>query len=225
MWHAEKTLFLWVDLFLKGGRKGLHPWGGLQTRKKGVACAFIPPTQKIEKSPPRKQSYLNQSWRSKEVDLPRSSKESSARAPPGVHSGNYRASFPSMAKAGFLVLQAASLSCLLLLASSALPPSVGGKRDGPFRLREHLWATGHFMGKKSNLGPLSHLWSPSMKHPEPDNIPEASKSVLEDGTERLRRELLTLLLQWSLAEENQEQKKEPKEQEISPLRKLLAKYI
>ncbi|XP_042331608.1 neuromedin-B-like [Sceloporus undulatus] len=127
------------------------------------------------------------------------------------------------------ILQIASLAYLILFSTTtSIPsPSLGDKRNGPIRLRENLWATGHFMGKKSTLG-SSHLLPSSPESAESDNIPEALNpvvtAVLEDMKELMTRELLKILLQWRLLEGNQG-KSEPKDQEMPSLRKLLAKYI
>ncbi|XP_060116210.1 neuromedin-B [Heteronotia binoei] len=125
-------------------------------------------------------------------------------------------------------LRLGGLAYLLLLFSSlSCSPSLGDKRDAPFRMREHLWATGHFMGKKS-MPSSSHLPSASLERTEPNSTPEAFRpvltDVLEDMKDLLTRELLKILLQERILEENQG-KRDLKDQETGSLMKVLAKYV
>nr|XP_056722043.1 neuromedin-B [Euleptes europaea] len=119
------------------------------------------------------------------------------------------------------------LAYLLLFSSLSFSPSLGDKRKGPVRMREHLWATGHFMGKKSMPG-SSHLPSSPPERAEPNNTPEVFSpmltDVLEDMKDLLTRELLKILLQERILEENQG-KQDLKEQETRSLMKMLAKYV
>ncbi|XP_048338089.1 neuromedin-B-like [Sphaerodactylus townsendi] len=122
-------------------------------------------------------------------------------------------------------LRLRGLAYLLLFAF--LSVSLGDRRNGPFRMRENLWATGHFMGKKSLLG-SSHLPSPSLERSEPNNSPEVFSPVLTDVLEEMKdlltRELLKILLQERILEQNRG-KRDLKEQETGSLMKVLAKYI
>ncbi|XP_015262375.1 PREDICTED: neuromedin-B-like [Gekko japonicus] len=98
------------------------------------------------------------------------------------------------------------LAYLLLFSSSlSSSPALGDKRNGPFRMRENLWATGHFMGKKSMPG-SSRLPSASLERSEPNNTPKAFHPVLTDVLENMKdlltRELLKILLQERILEEN-----------------------
>ncbi|NXV06092.1 NMB protein, partial [Cettia cetti] len=67
--------------------------------------------------------------------------------------------------------------------------------------RGNLWATGHFMGKKSVTG------SPHLDAPEEPAVPmvfgPSLRALLEDMMELLTRELLKILLQERLLDENQ----------------------
>ncbi|XP_077174279.1 neuromedin-B [Paroedura picta] len=118
------------------------------------------------------------------------------------------------------------LAYLLLFAALACPPALGEKRNGPFRLRENLWATGHFMGKKSVPG-SSHLPPASLARAELNSITEASRpvftDVLEDMKGLLVRELLRIILQERILEENRG-KRDLKAQEMRYFMKVLAKY-
>ncbi|NWU65288.1 NMB protein, partial [Pterocles burchelli] len=67
--------------------------------------------------------------------------------------------------------------------------------------RGNLWATGHFMGKKSVPG------SPLLESSEDPAVPmvfgPSLRALLEDVMELLTRELLKILLQERLLNENQ----------------------
>ncbi|XP_078237047.1 uncharacterized protein LOC144584586 [Pogona vitticeps] len=134
-----------------------------------------------------------------------------------------------MVGAGFpgRILRVAVLASLLFSSTVFVSPSFGGKRDAPIRLRENLWATGHFMGKKSTLD-SSHLPPLSEERVEPGNVLEAFSpaltDVFEDAKGLLMRELLKIILQQRLLEEEQG-KGEAKGQETPSLMELLAKYI
>ncbi|XP_054858249.1 neuromedin-B [Eublepharis macularius] len=124
-------------------------------------------------------------------------------------------------------LRLGGLAFLLLFSSVSFSPSLGDKRNGPFRMRENLWATGHFMGKKSTMG-SSHLPSSSPERAEPKSTPKAFSpeltDVLEDMKDLLTRELLKILLQERILEENRG-KQDLKDQETGSLMRVLAKYI
>ncbi|NXD38066.1 NMB protein, partial [Copsychus sechellarum] len=66
--------------------------------------------------------------------------------------------------------------------------------------RGNLWATGHFMGKKSVPG------SPHLQPPEQPAVPvvfsPSLRALMEDIVELLTRELLKILLQERLLDEN-----------------------
>ncbi|XP_019388756.1 PREDICTED: neuromedin-B isoform X1 [Crocodylus porosus] len=70
--------------------------------------------------------------------------------------------------------------------------------------RGNLWATGHFMGKKSISGP-SHLESPedAAISSVPMAFSPSLRAILEDMKELLTRELLKILLQERILDENQ----------------------
>ncbi|KAJ7311204.1 hypothetical protein JRQ81_006815 [Phrynocephalus forsythii] len=91
----------------------------------------------------------------------------------------------------------------LLASTLFVLPSVGAKRSAPIRLRENLWATGHFMGKKSTLESSRLAPFPEEKA-EPGEILEESGpalvEVLEDAKGLLMRELLKIILQQRLLE-------------------------
>ncbi|NWI98426.1 NMB protein, partial [Crypturellus undulatus] len=67
--------------------------------------------------------------------------------------------------------------------------------------RGNLWATGHFMGKKS-VSSLPHLES-SDEPAVPTIFGPSLRALLEDMMELLTRELLKILLQERLLNENQ----------------------
>ncbi|XP_063170040.1 neuromedin-B [Candoia aspera] len=120
-----------------------------------------------------------------------------------------------MARAGLArsrSLRVGGVALLILSAAFSASPSLAEKRDGPIRLRENLWATGHFMGKKSPLSPTP-LHSSSLGSAEPNQIPRdfspAVTSIIDGAKDLLTRELLKILLQQKLLEESQE---DPKEQ-------------
>ncbi|KAJ6664087.1 hypothetical protein lerEdw1_008302 [Lerista edwardsae] len=124
------------------------------------------------------------------------------------------------------VLLVGVLAYLLLFSTISVSPAFGDKRNGPIRLRENLWATGPFMGKRSS--PVSsHVQTSSPEREEVNNIPEGFSpvlaGVLEDTKDLLMRELLKILLQEMLLEENRG-KQDLKEQETPSLMKVLAKY-
>ncbi|XP_028562733.1 neuromedin-B [Podarcis muralis] len=123
-----------------------------------------------------------------------------------------------MAAAGFAsrILQVGSLAYLLLFATFSVSPSLGG----PIRLRENLWATGHFMGKKSMLS-SPHVQSAFSESSETNSTPKAFREGMKD---LVMSELLKMLLQEKLLEENRG-KRDPNDQEIPFFTKYLAKYI
>ncbi|XP_066052500.1 neuromedin-B isoform X1 [Chamaea fasciata] len=103
-----------------------------------------------------------------------------------------------------------ALPCLLLLlCGAALGPAVhldfAEHRSQAAKIkvnpRGNLWATGHFMGKKSVTG------SPHLETPEEPAVPmvfgPSLRALLEDMMELLTRELLKILLQERLLDENQ----------------------
>ncbi|KAJ7421895.1 Neuromedin-B [Pitangus sulphuratus] len=103
-----------------------------------------------------------------------------------------------------------ALCCLLLLlCGAALGPAVhldfAEHRSQAAKIkvnpRGNLWATGHFMGKKSVTG------SPHLESPEEPAVPTvfgpSLRALLEDMMELLTRELLKILLQERLLDENQ----------------------
>ncbi|NXJ11646.1 NMB protein, partial [Odontophorus gujanensis] len=67
--------------------------------------------------------------------------------------------------------------------------------------RGNLWATGHFMGKKSVTG-TPHLDAPGQPA-VPMAFSPSLRALLEDVVELLTRELLKILLQERLLDENQ----------------------
>ncbi|NWX91515.1 NMB protein, partial [Nothoprocta ornata] len=67
--------------------------------------------------------------------------------------------------------------------------------------RGNLWATGHFMGKKS-VSSSPHLESPD-EPAVPTVFGPSLRALLEDMMELLTRELLKILLQERLLNENQ----------------------
>ncbi|KAM7103676.1 neuromedin-B [Ciconia maguari] len=125
----------------------------------------------------------------------------------------------------------AVLSCLLLLlCGAALGPAVhldfAEHRSQAAKIkvnpRGNLWATGHFMGKKSVTG------SPHLESPEEPAVPmvfsPSLRALLEDMMELLIRELLKILLQERLLDENQG-KYDLTDQETGLLEKVLEKYF
>ncbi|XP_040458367.1 neuromedin-B isoform X2 [Falco naumanni] len=104
---------------------------------------------------------------------------------------------------------AARRCLLLLLCGAALGPAVrldlAEHRNQVAKIkvnpRGSLWATGHFMGKKSVTG------SPHLESPVEPAVPLAFgpslRALLEDMMELLTRELLKILLQERLLDENQ----------------------
>ncbi|KAL2300476.1 hypothetical protein Nmel_013357, partial [Mimus melanotis] len=98
---------------------------------------------------------------------------------------------------------------LLLLCGAALGPAVhldlAEHRSQAAKIkvnpRGNLWATGHFMGKKSVAG------SPHLETPEEPAVPmvfsPSLRALMEDMMELLTRELLKILLQERLLDENQ----------------------
>ncbi|POI19027.1 hypothetical protein CIB84_017229 [Bambusicola thoracicus] len=97
---------------------------------------------------------------------------------------------------------------LLLLCGAALGPAVhldfAEHRSQAAKIkvnpRGNLWATGHFMGKKSVPG------TPRLDMPGQPAVPMAFgpsfRALLEDVVELLTRELLKILLQERLLDEN-----------------------
>ncbi|XP_053933913.1 neuromedin-B isoform X2 [Cuculus canorus] len=103
-----------------------------------------------------------------------------------------------------------ALRCLvLLLCGAALGPAVhldfAEHRSQAAKIkvnpRGNLWATGHFMGKKSVTG------SPHLEPPEEPAVPTAFgpslRALLEEMVELLTRELLRVLWRERLLDENQ----------------------
>ncbi|XP_040458366.1 neuromedin-B isoform X1 [Falco naumanni] len=125
---------------------------------------------------------------------------------------------------------AARRCLLLLLCGAALGPAVrldlAEHRNQVAKIkvnpRGSLWATGHFMGKKSVTG------SPHLESPVEPAVPLAFgpslRALLEDMMELLTRELLKILLQERLLDENQG-KYDLTEQETGLLTKVLEKYF
>ncbi|XP_039195437.1 neuromedin-B isoform X2 [Crotalus tigris] len=124
-------------------------------------------------------------------------------------------------------LRVGGVALLILFSALSVSPSPVERRNGPVRLRENLWATGHFMGKKSPLSPIP-LHSSSLERAELNHTPGAFSpsvtSIIDSMKDLLIRELLEILLQQKLLEENQG-KQDPEEPEMPTLMKLLAKYI
>ncbi|KAM3828099.1 neuromedin-B [Vipera latastei] len=124
-------------------------------------------------------------------------------------------------------LRVGGVAFLILFSALSVSPSPVERRSGPIRLRENLWATGHFMGKKSPLSTIP-LRSSSLERAELTHTPRgfspAVTSIIDSMNVLLTRELLEILLQQKLLEENQSTQ-DPEEQEMPTLMKLLAKYI
>uniref|UniRef100_A0A8C3LVJ6 Neuromedin B n=1 Tax=Chrysolophus pictus TaxID=9089 RepID=A0A8C3LVJ6_CHRPC len=125
----------------------------------------------------------------------------------------------------------AALCCLLLLlCGAALGPAVrldfAEHRSQAAKIkvnpRGNLWATGHFMGKKSVPGAphLDELRQPAV----PMAFGPSLRALLEDVVELLTRELLKILLQERLLDENQ-RKYDLADQETGLLTKVLEKYL
>ncbi|XP_031472032.1 neuromedin-B [Phasianus colchicus] len=125
----------------------------------------------------------------------------------------------------------AALRCLLLLlCGAALGPAVhldfAEHRSQAAKIkvnpRGNLWATGHFMGKKSAPGTphLDELRQPAV----PVAFGPSLRALLEDVVELLTRELLKILLQERLLDENQ-RKYDLTDQETGLLTKVLEKYL
>uniref|UniRef100_A0A8C2SPE4 Neuromedin B n=2 Tax=Coturnix japonica TaxID=93934 RepID=A0A8C2SPE4_COTJA len=124
-----------------------------------------------------------------------------------------------------------ALRCvLLLLCGVALGPAVhldfAEHRSQAAKIkvnpRGNLWATGHFMGKKSVPGTpqLDALGQPVV----PMAFGPSLRALLEDVVELLTRELLKILLQERLLDENQG-KYDLTDQETGLLTKVLEKYF
>ncbi|KAL7980273.1 hypothetical protein Chor_000094 [Crotalus horridus] len=111
-------------------------------------------------------------------------------------------------------LRVGGVALLILFSALSVSPSPVERRNGPIRLRENLWATGHFMGKKSPLSPIP-LHSSSLERAELNHTPGAFSpsvtSIIDSMKDLLIRELLEILLQQKLLEENQG-KQDPEEQ-------------
>uniref|UniRef100_A0A8C9F0C0 Neuromedin B n=1 Tax=Pavo cristatus TaxID=9049 RepID=A0A8C9F0C0_PAVCR len=98
---------------------------------------------------------------------------------------------------------------LLLLCGAAVGPAVhldfAEHRSQAAKIkvnpRGNLWATGHFMGKKSVPG-TPHLDAPGQPA-VPMAFSPSLRALLEDVVELLTRELLKILLQERLLDENQ----------------------
>ncbi|XP_052528231.1 neuromedin-B [Tympanuchus pallidicinctus] len=88
--------------------------------------------------------------------------------------------------------------------------------------RGNLWATGHFMGKKSVPGTprMDELRQPAA----PMSFGPSLRALLEDVVELLTRELLKILLQERLLDQNQ-RKYDLADQETGLLTKVLEKYF
>ncbi|OXB81938.1 UNVERIFIED_CONTAM: hypothetical protein H355_004021 [Colinus virginianus] len=104
----------------------------------------------------------------------------------------------------------AALRCLLLLlCGAALGTAVhldfSEHRSQAAKIkvnpRGNLWATGHFMGKKSVTG-TPHLDAPGQQA-VPMTFSPSLRALLEDVVELLTRELLKILLQERLLDESQ----------------------
>ncbi|CAM5144385.1 unnamed protein product [Eretmochelys imbricata] len=125
------------------------------------------------------------------------------------------------------------LGCLLLLSFlSAAPadrPDFAEPRDRAARIkvnpRGNLWATGHFMGKKSIAASLL-LESPgdAVANSIPMAFSPTLRAVLKDMKELLTRELLKILLQERLIDENQG-RSDLHNQETGLVMKALEKYL
>ncbi|XP_054024753.1 neuromedin-B [Melanerpes formicivorus] len=123
---------------------------------------------------------------------------------------------------------AAARCLLLLLCGAALGPAVhldfAEHRSQAAKIKVHprgnLWATGHFMGKKSVSS------SPHLEPPEEPAVVfgPSLRALLEDMMELLTRELLRILLQERLLNEDQG-KYDLSDQETGLLTKVLQKYF
>ncbi|KAM6425796.1 neuromedin-B [Liasis olivaceus] len=211
--------------------RGRRPCPSAQRRRPGRRAAL--------QSPPLQRRYLKRGRDAKEETATTRDGlgKQGRKAPPGGTTRHGRASLRrAMARAGLArsrsrsrsrSLRAGGVAFLILFSALSASPALAENRNGPIRLRENLWATGHFMGKKSPLSPTP-LHSSSLERAEPNHIPKAFSpavtSIVDDMKDLLTRELLKILLQQKLLEENQG-KQDPKEQEMPSLMKLLAKYI
>ncbi|XP_032089015.1 neuromedin-B [Thamnophis elegans] len=124
-------------------------------------------------------------------------------------------------------LRVGGVAFLILFSALSASPSPAERRKQPFRLRENLWATGHFMGKKSPLSPIP-LRSSFLEGAELNQSPRAFSpavtGIIDSMKDLLTRQLLEILLQQKLLEENQGEQA-PQEQEMPALMKLLSKYV
>uniref|UniRef100_A0A8C8STW2 Neuromedin-B n=1 Tax=Pelusios castaneus TaxID=367368 RepID=A0A8C8STW2_9SAUR len=100
------------------------------------------------------------------------------------------------------------LGCLLLASFvSAGRPDLPAPRSRAARIqvspRGNLWATGHFMGKKSvSASPLLESPGDTATNAIPMAFSPTLRAVWEDVKDLLSRELLKILLQERLIEEN-----------------------
>ncbi|XP_050822811.1 neuromedin-B [Gopherus flavomarginatus] len=125
------------------------------------------------------------------------------------------------------------LGCLLLFSFLSAAPA--GRADFAEPLgraarikvnpRGSLWATGHFMGKKSiAASPLLESPGDAAANSIPVAFSPTLRAVLQDMKELLTRELLKILLQERLIDENQG-KSELQNQETGLVMKVLEKYL
>uniref|UniRef100_A0ACB8E468 Uncharacterized protein n=1 Tax=Sphaerodactylus townsendi TaxID=933632 RepID=A0ACB8E468_9SAUR len=112
-------------------------------------------------------------------------------------------------------LRLRGLAYLLLFAF--LSVSLGDRRNGPFRMRENLWATAN-ASLSVQVCLCAILRTSFLCKSEPNNSPEVFSPVLTDVLEEMKdlltRELLKILLQERILEQNRG-KRDLKEQELS----------
>ncbi|XP_075753580.1 neuromedin-B [Pelodiscus sinensis] len=125
------------------------------------------------------------------------------------------------------------LGCLLLLAclpaAPAARPDLAEPRSRAPRIKVHprgnLWATGHFMGKKSiATSPLLESPGDAAAGSGPVAFDPTLRAALGDVEELLTRELLSLLAQERRLDGSRG-RADLHSQEMSLVRKVLAKYL
>ncbi|XP_067412138.1 neuromedin-B [Emydura macquarii macquarii] len=125
------------------------------------------------------------------------------------------------------------LGCLLLFAflsatpAGRLDPAEPRSRAARIQVspRGSLWATGHFMGKKSiSASPLLESPGDAAANAIPLAFSPTLRAVWEDMKELLTQELLKILLQERLIEENRG-KYDLRSQETGLLLKVLEKSL
>ncbi|XP_043350190.1 neuromedin-B isoform X2 [Dermochelys coriacea] len=119
------------------------------------------------------------------------------------------------------------LGCLLLLSFLSAAPAEPGGRAARIKVnpRGNLWATGHFMGKKSiGASPLLESPGDAAANSIPMAFSPTLRAVLKDMKELLTRELLKILLQERLIDENHG-RSDLHNQETGLVMKALEKYL